>query len=150
MILGRFDLTGCMTILYSFIRGSLEWTFCELLLSDASSWNQYKFIDFNIFLCTIVIIYCKILIITVISNKTTNELIIICKIMSKRHNILPIIASIASFFMSSRGKLRAYGNTKSPFIKILSNKWLQLDSNPQPLNHLTSLAKWLSVRLWTT
>ena len=54
-----------MTNLYSFIRGSLEWPFSELFLSDASLWTQYKFAAFNIFSCIILIIDCKILIITV-------------------------------------------------------------------------------------
>ena len=54
-----------MTNHYSFIRSSLEWLFSELFLSDASLWNQYKFIVFNIFSCNIFyMIYCKILIIT--------------------------------------------------------------------------------------
>ena len=48
----------------------------DLFFSDASLQNQYKFIAFNIFSCKTLIIYCKILIITVISNKATNELII--------------------------------------------------------------------------
>ena len=46
--------------LYSFIRGSLEWPFSELILSDASLWNQYKFIA---------VIYFNILIIAVIPNE---------------------------------------------------------------------------------
>ena len=58
--------------LCSFIRGSLEWTFSKFSLSDASLWNQYKFIAFNIFSCIILIIYRNILIITVVSNETTN------------------------------------------------------------------------------
>ena len=69
-----------MTILYSFIRGLLQWPFSELFLSDASLWNQYKFIDFNIFACIILIIYSKILIIAVISNETTNELTMYTKL----------------------------------------------------------------------
>ena len=60
----------------SFIRDSLEWPFSELCFSDASLRNQYKFITFSIFSCKTLIICCKILIITVISNKTTNELTI--------------------------------------------------------------------------
>ena len=72
----RFYLTGSMTNFYSFIRGSLKWPFCELFVSDVSLWNQYKFIAFNIFSCIIFIIYCIILIITVISNEKTNELTI--------------------------------------------------------------------------
>ena len=35
--------------LYSFTQGSLEWPFNELLFSDVSLWNQYKYIAFNIF-----------------------------------------------------------------------------------------------------
>ena len=54
--------------LYSFIRGSLEWPFSELILSDASLWNQYKFIAFKIFSCIISVIYFNILIIAVIPN----------------------------------------------------------------------------------
>ena len=70
----RFYLTGSVMNLYSFVRDLLEWPFNELFLSDASLWNQYKFITFNIFSCLILINYCKILIITVISNEKTNEL----------------------------------------------------------------------------
>ena len=55
--------------LYSFIRGSLEWPFSELILSDASLWNQYKFIAFKIFSCIISVIYFNILIIAVIPNE---------------------------------------------------------------------------------
>ena len=42
-----------------------------LFLFDASLWNQYKFIAFNIFWWINFITYCEILIITVISNETT-------------------------------------------------------------------------------
>ena len=69
-----------MNLTYSLIRGSLEWPLSELLLSDASLLDQYKFIFFNIFLRIILIIYCKILIITTISNVTTNELTIYAKL----------------------------------------------------------------------
>ena len=58
---------------YSLIWGSLEWLFSELFLSNASLRDQYKFIVFNIFSSNILIIYCKILIITVTSNETANE-----------------------------------------------------------------------------
>ena len=54
----RFYLTGGMTNLYSFIQSSLEGSFNELFFSDASLWNQYKFIAFNIFSYNILIIYC--------------------------------------------------------------------------------------------
>ena len=69
-------------------------------------WNQHKFIAFSIFSCNILIIICKVLIITVIFNETTN----ICQIMSKSYNILP---TIASFFMSSSGKTEACGNSRT-------------------------------------
>ena len=63
-----------MTNLYPFIRGSLEWSFSELFFSDVSLWNQSKYIAFSIFSCRILIIFCKILIITVVSNEKPNEL----------------------------------------------------------------------------
>ena len=69
-----------MTYLYSFIRGSLEWLISELFLSDASLWNQHKFITFNIFLFNILIIYWKILIITATPKETTHELTICAKL----------------------------------------------------------------------
>ena len=58
-----------MTSLNSFIRGSLEWQLSELFLSDAPLWNQYKFIAFNIFSSNVLIIYCKTLIIAVVSDE---------------------------------------------------------------------------------
>ena len=60
--------------LYPFMQGSLESKFSELYLSDASVWNQYKL--FDVCSCWILIISCKILIITVISNETKNKLCI--------------------------------------------------------------------------
>ena len=68
-----------MTNFYLFIRGSSEWPFSKFFLSDASLWNQYKFIGFIIFSYIILIIYYKISIITVISNETTNLLAIYAK-----------------------------------------------------------------------
>ena len=85
--LRRFYLAGDMTNLYSFIQGSLEWSSSELL-SDESSWNQYKYIVFNNSLCRILIISYKTLIITGIYNETRSKLTIYANIMSKRHNIL--------------------------------------------------------------
>ena len=41
-----FYLTGDITNLYPFIRGSLEWLYSELYSSNASLWNQYKHIAF--------------------------------------------------------------------------------------------------------
>ena len=58
----RFNLTN----IYPFFQGSLEWRFSEL----------HKYIEFNIFLCSIKIISFKILIITRISDEKTNELTI--------------------------------------------------------------------------
>ena len=65
---------------YSFIRGLLERPSSELFFSDASLWNQYTLIAFIIFSRNIFIIYCKILIIRVISNETTNKLTIHAKL----------------------------------------------------------------------
>ena len=62
--------------LYPFIQGSAERSFCELFFSDVSLRSEYKYTAFNIFLCRISIILYSILIITGISNETTNKLII--------------------------------------------------------------------------
>ena len=71
---------------HSFIQGSLELTFSELYLPNVALWNQYKYIAVNIFSRRILIISCKMLIITRISNETyINH---ICNIISKRCNIL--------------------------------------------------------------
>ena len=68
-----------MTNLYPFIQGSLEhnhqkWPFNKLFSANASLWNQYKYIVFNIFSYIILIISDKMLINTGISNEKTNEL----------------------------------------------------------------------------
>lgn len=47
-------------------------TISELFSSGASLWYQYKFIVFIFFLCKVLMITCKILITTVMSNKTPN------------------------------------------------------------------------------
>ena len=60
--------------LYLFIQGLLEGLFSELFSANASLWNQYKYIAFNIFTCRILFISYKMLIITGISNGKTNEL----------------------------------------------------------------------------
>ena len=65
-----------MTNLYPFIQGSLKWPFSELFSANASLWNQYKYMAFNIFACRILIISYKMLIITGISNEKTNALTI--------------------------------------------------------------------------
>ena len=69
-----------MTSLYPFIGGSLELLFSELRFSDAALRNQYQFAAFNISSCRILIISCKILIITVISKENPNELTIYVKL----------------------------------------------------------------------
>ena len=58
----------------------LKRLFSELFFSDASLWNQYKFIVFNILSCGILIISCKIWVMTVISNKKPIELTIYVKL----------------------------------------------------------------------
>ena len=63
-------------------------------------WSQYKFIAFNIFCCKSLIISCRILIITVISNETSNELTVFSK-LCENHNILP---RRYCFLISSAGK----------------------------------------------
>ena len=56
----------------SIIQASLEWPFSVLISSDVSLWNQCKYIAFSVFSCKILIISCNMLLITVISNETTN------------------------------------------------------------------------------
>ena len=104
-------MTRVATNLYPFIRSLLEQSFSGLFFSDASLWNQYKFIAFNILSCRTLIISYKILIIVVISSETKNELNI-CKIMSKSHNIL---TKRASFFISSAGKIESVREFKEFF-----------------------------------
>ena len=65
-------LAGDITNLYSFIQGSLESPFSVSFFSDVSFWNQHKYIPFNIFSCRTLIISNKLLIITGISNETSN------------------------------------------------------------------------------
>ena len=48
-----------MMILYPFIQDSLKWPFSELFFSDISSRYQYKYIAFNFFSCSILIILQK-------------------------------------------------------------------------------------------
>ena len=56
---------------YPFIQVSLEWRFSELFSANVSLWSQYKYIAFNIFSCTVVIVLYEMLIITGISNEKT-------------------------------------------------------------------------------
>ena len=78
--LRRLYLAGGMTNLYPFIWKSLKWSFRELFFSDVTLWNQYKYKALNIFLCRILIISCKILIIIGLFNEETNELTIYAKL----------------------------------------------------------------------
>ena len=92
-----------MTNLYPVIWGSLERSFIELFFSDASFWCQYRFIAFNIFLCRILIIFCKILIITRTFNGKTKEWTIYTK--SCRNVTIFYRQELASSFQV-QGKLR--------------------------------------------
>ena len=105
-------MTGGMTNFYSFIWGSLEWPFKELFLSNALLWNQYNFIAFNYFSCNNLIIYRKILIITVISNETTNKLTICAKLC---RNVTIFYRQYIVSLCQVQEKLRACGNSKQSF-----------------------------------
>ena len=98
-----------MTILYPFIRGSLELAFSELIFSDTSLWNQYKFIAFNIFSCNILIIDLNILNITLISNEKTNKLNIYPKLCL---NVTMFYRQYLASLCQVQEKLRACGNSK--------------------------------------
>ena len=68
----KIYLAGDIRNIYSCIQGSLESSFSASFFSDVSFWNQYKYIPFNIFSCTTLIISDKMLIITGFSNETSN------------------------------------------------------------------------------
>ena len=133
------DFTGKMTNLYSFIQGSLEWLFSELLFSVVLLWNQCKYITFNILSCRILIISYKMLIITEISIETRNEFTksaILCQKVTIFHR-----QELASLFQVQE-KFKVCRNSKCnfstgssfyrtwyfeflrqcPFVKILSNE----------------------------
>ena len=108
----RFYLTGDMTNLYLFIKGSLESPFSELFSANVSLWNQYNYIAFNIFSCRILIVSYKMLIITGISNEKTNELTIygiLCQ------NITMFYQQELAFLFNVHGKLEAYRNSSKFF-----------------------------------
>ena len=69
----RFYLTGEMANLCPFIHVLCDLPFSELFSTDVSSCNQYKYIEFNISLCRILIVLYKMLIITGIPNEETNK-----------------------------------------------------------------------------
>ena len=104
-----FYLTGYMTNLYPFIQGSLERPFSELFSSDVSLWKQYKYIAFNIFSFTILIVSYKMLMITGISNENTNELNIYA-ILCRKVTIF-YRQKLASLFQVQK-KLKACRNSK--------------------------------------
>ena len=65
----RFYLTGDMRKLYPFIQVLLERPCSELFFADASLWNQYHSIAFNIFSCRVLNVSNEMLINTGISNE---------------------------------------------------------------------------------
>ena len=101
-----------MTNLYPFIQVSLEWPFSELFSANVSLWNQYKYIVFNIFSCRILIVSCKMLIITGISNEKANELTIYEKLCRKV--TIFYRQELASLFQVQE-KLKACRNLKLNF-----------------------------------
>ena len=67
------DVFICFDILPFIYSRFVEMTVSELFFSDASLWNQYKFIAFNLLPCRSLIIFCKKYF-TVISKETKTEL----------------------------------------------------------------------------
>ena len=109
----RFYSIEDMMNLYPFIQGSLEWPFSELFSANVSSWNQYKYIAFNIFSCRILIASYKMLIIKEISNKTTNELTIygiLC------WNVTMFYRQELGSLFQGQEKLKAFRNSKLNFL----------------------------------
>ena len=100
-----------MTNLYPFIQGWLEWPFSELFSANASLWNQYKYIAFNIFSCRNLIISYEILITTGISNEKTNELTIYGILF---WNVTINRQELVSLFQVQE-KLKAYKSSKLNF-----------------------------------
>ena len=103
--MSRFYLIEGMTNFYSFIWDSLEWPFSEFFFSDASLWNQYKFIVFNIFSSKIWTISLKTFIITVTTNKKTNELTIYAKLCWNPTKFYRL--EILHFFISGTPKIES-------------------------------------------
>ena len=68
----RFYLSTGINNFYPFVGDSLKRSLSEIFFSDASLLNQYKVIAFKISLSIILVIFCKILIITVTSNEKPN------------------------------------------------------------------------------
>ena len=87
----------------------LERPFSKLLFSDTSLWNQHKHIVFNIFSYRILTISYKMLIITVISNKTRKELTIYATLC--RNVTIFYRRELASLFQAQE-KLKTCRNSK--------------------------------------
>ena len=106
-----------MRNLYSLIRGFLEnylVNYFSLMHYFGVNTNLLPHLLPNIFSCNILIISCKMLIIiTVISSETTNELTIYAKLSQN------VTLFLGSFFMSSAGKLKECGN----FFKYFYSKY---------------------------
>ena len=97
-----------------FIQGSLKWPFSELFFTVVSLWNQYEYIAFSIFFCSI-----WFRIIAGISNETTNELTIyaiLCRNVTKFYR-----QEVASLFQVQQ-KLKACKNSK---LNILSSCYMK-------------------------
>ena len=134
---GWFCLTGGMTNLCLF---NACWNdHLVNFLSDASLWNQYKFISFNIFSCRILVISCKILIITAISNDKTDELSIYAK--SCRNVAIFCRQELASLFQLQE-KLIAWGNSRLSFS---SKYFTDDDSHIKSISSCTVVLKVLTV-----
>ena len=106
-----------MTNLYPFIQGSPEynhqkWPFNKLFSANASLWNQYKYIVFNLFSYIILIISYKMLINTGISNEKTNKLNmygILC------WNVIIFYLQELVFLFQVQEKLKAFRSSKLNF-----------------------------------
>ena len=87
-------------------------TVIELFFSDASLWNQEKYLAFNIFSCRNLIISYEILIITGISNKTADELTVY---VISSWNISIIYQQKQNSFFQMQEKLKTCRNSKWNF-----------------------------------
>ena len=112
-----------MKNLYPFIQGWLEWPFSELFSANVSLWNQYKYITFNIFSCSIVIFSYKTLIIKGISNEKTIELTIYGTL--NRNVTIFYRQELVSLFQVQE-KLKACMNSK---LNFSSSCFIEDDSN---------------------
>ena len=101
-----------MTNLFPFIQGSLEWPFSELFSANVSLWNQYKYIEFNIFSCRILIAYIKCWLLQEYLSEEINELNIngiLCQ------NVTIFYRQELASLLKVQGKLKACRNSKWNF-----------------------------------